>query len=57
MLDRVSVGGFLWRLRTWLLGERSSRYQYECRRCGESVSKASAECPACGAAEIARYEL
>lgn len=29
---------------------------YECRHCGVSVSSEAEACPACGTAEIARYE-
>lgn len=30
---------------------------YECRRCGTTVERGTDCCPACDAAEIARYEI
>lgn len=30
---------------------------YECRNCGEKLTGESDECPGCGSAEIAHYEL
>lgn len=30
---------------------------YECRNCGMTVSYGSDECPECGSAEIATYDL
>ena len=30
---------------------------YECRVCGETLDERHAECPSCGRAEIAEYEL
>lgn len=29
----------------------------ECRRCGTTVKRGTDRCPACGTAEIARYEI
>ena len=57
MLDGISVQGLLWRFRRLALGERGSRYQFECRRCGHSTTSPRQHCPECGAAEMARYEL
>lgn len=36
---------------------RSSEVVCECRRCGTTVGPEADRCPACDAAEIARYEL
>lgn len=30
---------------------------YECRNCGETVDEDRSRCPACGAEEIAEYQL
>lgn len=30
---------------------------YECRNCGTALAPDDTECPACGAAEVATYEL
>ena len=30
---------------------------YECRNCGEKFAEDIDECPSCGSAEIAHYEL
>ena len=37
--------------------DSSSTTHHECRYCGYSVEKDVDECPQCGAAEIAAYEL
>jgi ribosomal protein L37E len=57
MIDGVSVGGLLWRLRRRLVGPSTERFQFECRRCGRSIHEPHQHCPACGAADVARYEL
>jgi uncharacterized OB-fold protein len=57
MIDEVSVGGLLLRLRHRLVGDRTDRFQYECRRCGRSIHQPRQHCPECGAADVARYEL
>lgn len=45
--------GLLEAVRTRVLREGAI---YECRHCGVSVSPEAEACPACGTAEIARYE-
>ncbi|AWB28405.1 zinc-ribbon domain-containing protein [Halococcoides cellulosivorans] len=30
---------------------------WECRNCGETLSEDAAECPRCGAEDVARYEI
>jgi predicted RNA-binding Zn-ribbon protein involved in translation (DUF1610 family) len=37
--------------------QRSGQVVFECRHCGETVDSETVECPACGRAEIGRYEL
>ena len=56
----MSIGlpaGVLAWLRHRLVGERPPVVQYECRRCGHTLPAAGPDCPACGAADVARYEL
>lgn len=57
VLDGISGGSLVWRLRRYLFGDRPDGFLYECRRCGHSISKKRGNCPECGAADIARYEL
>ena len=57
MIDGISFNGLFWRLRRLLVGERTPRFQYECRRCGHSTTSPRQHCSECGAAEMARYEL
>ncbi len=57
MLDGISVQGLFWRVRRSLVGEHSPGLQYECRRCGHSMSNPRQHCPECGAEEMARYEF
>ncbi len=43
-----------WALLPWMNRQRA---YYECRRCGTTVDVATEECPMCGSAQIARYEI
>lgn len=35
----------------------NSTMLYECRSCGTKIESEREDCPTCGSAEIARYEL
>ena len=47
----------LQRLKGLLSSESQPTRVFECRRCGSSVTANQSECPVCGAAEIACYEI
>ncbi|MFC4438541.1 MULTISPECIES: hypothetical protein [Natrialbaceae] len=40
-----------------VVGRDTHRVIRECRRCGTTVDHETECCPACGAAEVARYEI
>ncbi len=44
-------------LRTLLPWRDQKEVYWECRRCGNTVDGTTDECPACGSAQIARYEM
>lgn len=44
-------------IRQALAGRDRSGTLFECRHCGERVDRGTTECPSCGRAEIAEYDL
>ena len=42
---------------TQLLNQSSGQLVLECRHCGTTVETLDDPCPACGSAEIAKYDL
>jgi len=40
-----------------LFGEAVPHLVYECRRCGEPVTRETAECPACEHGEISTHDV
>ncbi len=42
---------------TELLNQSSDQPVFECRHCGTMVEALDEPCPACGSAEIAKYDL
>ncbi|SHH20899.1 hypothetical protein SAMN05443636_2039 [Halobaculum gomorrense] len=43
--------------RTLIPWRNRTEVYWECRRCGTTVDGATEECPTCGSAQIARYEM
>jgi len=56
MSDGTTLGGALSRLRRRVAGDEQGQRKYECRRCGHKLVTAG-PCPACGADDVATYEL